>query len=87
MMMTMTTTTGPMGGRENIDNFAGYVDEDNDDDPIGGRGGAVAPKRQCRRRMEKKEEEEEDDKGMASVDNDSEEGKGGKGVTEYDPIF
>jgi hypothetical protein len=45
MMTTMTMTTGPTGGRENSDDFAGYVDEDNDDDPIGGRGGAVAPKR------------------------------------------
>ncbi len=41
----MTTTTGPMGGRENANNFTGYVDEDDDDDPIGGRGGAVAPER------------------------------------------
>ncbi len=42
---TMTMMTGPMGGRENTVDFAGYVDEDGDDDPIGGRGGTVAPKR------------------------------------------
>jgi hypothetical protein len=83
----MTTMTGPMGGRENADNFAGYVNEDYNDDPIGGRGGAVALKRQCGRRMEKKEEEEDDDKGMASGDNDSGEGKDGKGGMEYDPFF
>jgi hypothetical protein len=83
---TMTMTTGPTGGRENANNFAGYVDEDDDENPIGGRGGAVAPKRQRRRRMEKKEEEEDDDKGMASSDNDSGEGKDGKGGTEYDPF-
>ncbi len=84
---TMTTTIGPMGGRENADDFAGYVNKDDNDDPIGGRGGAVAPERQCRRRMEKKEEEEDDDKGMASGDNDSGEGKDGTGGTEYDPFF
>jgi hypothetical protein len=43
--MTMTTTTGPMGGRENADDFSGYVDENNNDNPIEGRGGTVAPKR------------------------------------------
>jgi hypothetical protein len=43
--MTMTTTTGPKGGRENADDFAGYIDKDNDEDPIGGRGGTVAPER------------------------------------------
>ncbi len=75
----LLTTTGLRGGRENADDFAGYVDEDNDDDPIGGRGGAVAPERRRGRRMEKKEEEEDDDKGMASGDNDSGEGKDGKG--------
>ncbi len=37
--------------------------------------------------MEKKEEEEEDDEGMASGDDDSGEGKDGKGGTEYDPFF
>jgi hypothetical protein len=37
--------------------------------------------------MEKKEEEEDNDKGMASSDNDSGEGKDGKGGTEYDPFF
>ncbi len=63
--MTMTTTTGLMGRRENADNFAGYVNKDDNDDPIGGRGGAVAPERQWGRRMEKKEEEEDDDKGSA----------------------
>ena len=47
---TMTTTTGPMGGRENAKNFAGYVDKDHNDNPIGGRGGAVVPKRRRRRR-------------------------------------
>jgi hypothetical protein len=35
----MTTATGLTGGRENADNFAGYVAEDDDDNPIGGRGG------------------------------------------------
>jgi hypothetical protein len=54
-MTTMITTTGPMEGRENADNFAGYVDKDDDDDPIGGKGGKVAPERQCGSRMEKKE--------------------------------
>jgi hypothetical protein len=82
--MTMTTMTGPMGGRENVDNFAGYVDKDNNDNPIGGRGGAVAPERQCGRRMEKKEEEEDDDEGMASGDDDSGERQGGDGVR---PLF
>ena len=85
--MTMTTMTGPMGGRENADNFSGYVDKDDDDDPIGGRGGAVVPKRQRGRRVEKKKEEEDNDKGMASGDDDSGEGKDGKGGTEYDPFF
>ncbi len=66
----MTTTTGPTGGRENADNFAGYVDKNDDDSPIGRRGGAVAPKRRHGRRMEKKEEEEDDDEGMASGDDD-----------------
>jgi hypothetical protein len=54
----------------------------------------VAPKRRRGRRMEKKEEEEEeeeeeedDDEGMASGDDDSGEGKDGKGGTEYDPFF
>ncbi len=37
--------------------------------------------------MEKKEEEEDDDEGMVSGDNDSGEGKDGKGGTEYDPFF
>jgi hypothetical protein len=37
--------------------------------------------------MEKKEEEEDDDEGMASSDNDSGEGKDGKGGMEYDPFF
>ncbi len=41
----MTTMTGPMGGRENANDFAGYVNKDDDDAPIGGRGGAVALKR------------------------------------------
>ncbi len=41
----MTMTSGLTGGRENADDFAGYVDEDDNDDLIGGRGGAVAPKR------------------------------------------
>ncbi len=86
-MTTMTTTTGPTRGKENANDFAGYVDEDNNDGPIGGRGGAVAPKKQCGRRMEKKEEEEDDDKGMASGDDDSGEGKDGKGGMEYDPFF
>jgi hypothetical protein len=85
--MTMTTTTGPMGGRENANDFAGYVDKDDNDDPIWGRGGAVAPKRQRGRRMEKKEEEEDDDEGIASGDDDSGEGKDGKGGTEYDPFL
>jgi hypothetical protein len=76
------TRTGPTGGREIADNFAGYVNKDDDDDPIRGRGDAVAPKRQHGRRMEKKEEEEDDDKGMASGDHDSGEGKDGKGGTE-----
>jgi hypothetical protein len=84
---TMTTMTGPMGGRENADDFAGYVDKDDDDDPIGGRGGVVAPKMQRGRRMEKKEEEEDNDEGMMSSDNDSGEGKDGKGGMEYDPFF
>ncbi len=83
----MTTMTGRTGGRENADNFARYVNEDDDDDPIRGRGGTVAPERQRGRRMEKKEEEEDDDKGMASGDDDSGEGKDGKGGTEYDPFF
>jgi hypothetical protein len=83
----MTMTTGPMGGRENADDFARYVDEDNDDDPIGGRGGVVAPERRRGRRMEKKEEEEEDDKGVMSGDDDSGEGKGGKGGMEYNLFF
>ena len=85
--MTMTMTTGPTGGRENADNFARYVDKDNNDNPIGGRGGAVAPERQRGRRMEKKEEEEGDDKGMASGDADSGEGKDGKWGTEYNSFF
>ncbi len=76
---TMTMTTGPTGGREIADDFAGYVDEDDDDNPIGGRGGAVAPKRRRGRRMEKKKEEEDDDKGMVSGDDDSGEGKDSKG--------
>ncbi len=55
---TMTTITGPTGGRVNADYFARYVDKYNDDNPIGGRGGAVAPERQRgrkwrRRRMRK----------------------------------
>jgi hypothetical protein len=50
---TMTTTARPMGGRENTDNFAGYVNKDDDDNPIGGRGGTVVLKKQCKRRMEK----------------------------------
>ncbi len=37
--------------------------------------------------MEKKEEEEDDYEGMASGDDDSGEGKDGKGGTEYDPLF
>ncbi len=41
----------------------------------------------CRRRMEKEEEEEDDDKGVASGDDDSGEGKGGKEGMEYDPFF
>ena len=85
--MTMTMTTGPTGGRENADNFSGYVNKEDNDNPIRGRGGAVAPERQRGRRMEKKEEEEDDDKGMASGDDDSGEGKDGKGGTEYDPFF
>ncbi len=87
MTTTMTATNGPTGGRENADNFAGYVNKDNNDNPIGGRGGVVAPERQWGRRMEKKEEEEDNDKGMTSGDNDSGEGKDGKGGTEYDPFF
>ncbi len=83
----MSTTAGPTGGRENADNFARYVDKDDNDDPIGGRGGAVAPEMRCGRRMEKKEEEEDDDEGMASGDDDSGEGKDGKGGMEYDPFF
>ncbi len=83
----MTTTTGPMGGRENADDFARYVDKDDDDDPIRGRGGAVVPERQRGRRMEKKEEEEDDDKGVSRGDDESGEGKGGKGGTEYNPFF
>ncbi len=83
----MTMTTGPTGRRENANNFAGYVNKDNNDDPIGERGGKVVPERQRGRRMEKKEEEEDDDKGMASSDNDSGEGKGVKGGTEYNPFF
>jgi hypothetical protein len=86
-MTTMTMTTGPMGGRENANNFAGYIDKDDDDNLIGGRGSMVAPERQRGRRMEKKEEEEDDDEGMASGDDDSGEGKDGKGGTEYDPFF
>jgi hypothetical protein len=82
--MTMTTTTGPTGGRENADIFARYVDEDDND---GVRGGAVAPERQRGRRMEKKKEEEDDDEGVASGDDDSGEGKDSKGGTEYDPFF
>ncbi len=42
---TMTAMTRPTGGRENADNFAGYIDKDDNDDPIGGRGGVVAPER------------------------------------------
>ncbi len=84
---TMTTTTGPTGGRENANDFTGYVDKDGNDDPIGGRGGAVAPKRQRGRKMEKKKEKEDNDKGMTSGDNDSGEGKDGKGGTEHDPFF
>ncbi len=87
MTTTMTTTTGPTGGRENADIFAGYVDEDDNYNPIGGRGSTVASERQRGRRMEKKEKEEDDDKGMASGDDDSGEGKDGKGGTEYDPRF
>ncbi len=87
MTMTMTMMTGPTGGRENANSFAGYVDKDNDDDPIGGRRGEVAPKRQHGRRMEKKKEEEDDDEGMASGDNDSGEGKDTKGGMEYAPFF
>ncbi len=87
MTTTMTTTTGPTGGRDNANNFAGYVDEDNNDNPIGKRCGAVATKRRHGRRMEKKEEEEDDEEGMASGDDDSVEGKDGKGGTEYDPFF
>jgi hypothetical protein len=83
----MTTTTGPMGGRENANNFARYVDKDDDDNPIGERGGAVAPERQRGRRIEKKEKEEDNDEGMGSGDNDSGEGKDGKGGTEYNPFF
>ncbi len=45
MTTNMTMTTGPMGGRENADNFARYVDEDDNDDPMGGRGDTVAPER------------------------------------------
>ncbi len=41
---TMTTTTGSTGGRENADNFAGYVNKDDDDDPIGGRGAQFCPR-------------------------------------------
>ncbi len=37
--------------------------------------------------MEKKEDEEDNDEGMASGDDDSGEGKNGKGGTEYDPFF
>ncbi len=85
--MTMTTTTEPMGGRKNANDFAGHIDEDDNDDPIGGRGGVVAPERQHGRRMEKKEEEEDNDEGMASGDNDSGEGKDSKGGMEYDPFF
>ncbi len=81
---TMTMTTGPMGGRENADNFARHVDEDDND---GVRGGAVVPKRISGRRMEKKEEEENDDEGVASCDDDTGEGKDGKGGMEYDPFF
>ncbi len=50
--------------------------------PSGGGGATVAPKRQRGRRMEKKKEEEDNDKGMASGDNDSGEGKDGKGGME-----
>ncbi len=57
--------------------------------PYWGGRGAVAPERQRGRRMEKKEEEEEedDDEGMESGDNDSGDGKDGKGGMEYDPFF
>ncbi len=68
MTMTMTTITGPKGGRENADNFSGYGNKDDNDDPIGGRGGTVAPERRRGRRMEKKEEEENHDEGMARGD-------------------
>jgi hypothetical protein len=37
--------------------------------------------------MEKKEEEEDFDEGMATGDDDSGEGKDGKGGMEYDPFF
>ncbi len=83
----MTMTTGLMGGRENADNFAEYLDKDDDDNPIGGRRGMVAPERRCGRRMEKKEEEEDNDEGMESGNDDSGEGKDRKGGTEYDPFF
>jgi hypothetical protein len=55
----MTTTTGPAGGRENADDFARYINEDDNDNHIRGRGGTVAPEKQRGRRMEKKEEEED----------------------------
>ncbi len=87
MTTNMTTMTGPMGGRENTNNFARYIDEDDNDNPMGGRGDAVALERQRGRRMEEKEEEDEDDKGVASGNDDSGEGKGGKGGAEYDPFF
>ncbi len=41
----MTMMTGLTGGRENANDFAGYINKDDDDGPIGGRGVAVAPKR------------------------------------------
>ncbi len=50
MTTTMTTTTRPTGGRENADNFAGYVNEDDNDDP-GGRG--------CAREATREEDVEE----------------------------
>jgi hypothetical protein len=44
----------------------------------------VAPERQGGRRMEKKEKEEGDEEGMASGDDDSGEGKDGRGGMDYD---
>jgi hypothetical protein len=50
MMTTMTTTTGPTGGRGNANDFTGYIYEDNNDNPIGGRRGNAGGERRKRRR-------------------------------------